>query len=244
MKPLDATELFQLWDEVLHDGLLDKSMRLLGKACSFENSVELGRLSIGERDARLLQLREWMFGYSLKNMVTCPKCNEVVEWEMDTHDMHLQKIPADLSVKTFYLVKDQFKIQFRLPDSFDVSKIISENSADPDSLITNCIVGVANENGEEIPKDQLSGEIIQALDKRMSEEDPQADIRIEIHCPACSHNWESVFDIMSFLWAEIDSWAKRMMQEICLLAKSFGWSEKDILNMSPHRRRLYIEMLT
>ena len=77
----------------------------------------------------------------------------------------------------------------------------------------------------------------------MSEEDPQADIRMNLICPACTNKWETRFDIVGYLWAEIDNWAYRLMGEVVVLARAFGWQEKDIVNMSARRRHLYIQML-
>lgn len=62
-------------------------------------------------------------------------------------------------------------------------------------------------------------------------------------CPSCNHGWHALFDIVSFFWSEIQSWASRIMREVHLLASAYGWRETDILAMSPLRRRLYLEMV-
>src|SRR6188474_3118704 len=105
--------------------MLDKTLGLLAMACSANDPRDIGHLSIGERDARLLQLREWTFGQRLQNVTTCPQCNESIEWESDLKDLYLQPILPGLSVKTFVLEKDPFHIRYRLPDSFDMLKAVS-----------------------------------------------------------------------------------------------------------------------
>jgi len=85
--------------------------------------------------------------------------------------------------------------------------------------------------------------VIQALTERIESLDPQADIRIHLTCPGCCHSWCALFDIASFLWAEINGWAERMLQMVHRLAASYGWSERDILNLSPVRRQLYLGMV-
>jgi hypothetical protein len=62
-------------------------------------------------------------------------------------------------------------------------------------------------------------------------------------CPNCCNQWEGQFDIASYLWTEINTWARHMLQEVYLLARAFGWSEYAILTMSPQRRQLYLEMI-
>lgn len=244
MKPLSASELLTIWEEGLDQPSLEKTMRLLGKACSVADYNDIGLLSIGERDARLLQLREWLFGNRLMNMANCPKCKEPVEWETNTENLYLQQLPAELAVRSFVFEKDDYTINFRLPNTHDVSNAMSDTAyqADQKKLLSDCIVGVSKK-GKNYKEGKLPDAVFDALSARMGEEDPQADIRMNIQCPACSHQWQARFDIVSFLWAEIHNWAQRMLQEVYLLARSFGWSEKDILNMSSRRRQLYLQML-
>jgi len=113
---------------------------------------------------------------------------------------------------------------------------------DPEKLLRDCIVEV-QKGGARCEVADLPEEILELLDQRMAEEDPQADISMLLSCPKCSYQWEMPFDICSYLWIEIDNWAKRALREVAMLAAAFGWSESDILNMSPRRRRLYLEMI-
>ena len=78
---------------------------------------------------------------------------------------------------------------------------------------------------------------------RIAEADPQADVEVALNCPCCQHTWQTDFDIVSYLWAELHAWATRLFREVHLLASAYGWSESDILNMSARRRRHYLEML-
>ena len=81
MHPPTPTDLLTVWEQGLSQTLVQKSIKLL-QVCSTSVSVaEVASWSIGERDARLLQLREWLFGTQLVNMAHCPACNETVEWE-------------------------------------------------------------------------------------------------------------------------------------------------------------------
>jgi hypothetical protein len=242
LRPLTSGELLEAWEKGLDQTMLEKTLHLLGKACSVNNLDEIARLSIGNRDAKLMQLREWMFGQRLRSMATCSQCGEAIEWECDLNELHLQQpLLPDLLVKTFTLEKNGFNILFRLPDSFDVLKAMN-NHEDSRKILTDCIVEVYHQD-KKSTVDAFTEEIWDALNERMADEDPQADIRMNISCPVCLSQWEATFDIMSYLWTEINNWALRVMQEVCLLARSFGWSEQDILNMSARRRHFYLQML-
>ena len=78
----------------------------------------------------------------------------------------------------------------------------------------------------------------------MGEADPQADIRLALTCSECSLEWEATFDIVTFLWTEVDGWARRTLFEVHLLASAYGWRESDILALSAPRRRFYLEAVT
>jgi|SRR5450432_1012498 hypothetical protein len=244
MRALTAEELLRIWEQGLDQPPLEKSIRLLGSACSATDLRDISHLSIGERDARLLALREWMFGDTLRNTAECPKCKEKAEWEINTADLRLQKLLPDPGIRIFEIDKSSYFIRFRLLDSDDISRAIKDPvyRTDEKKILSDCILE-ARKSGVICDAADLPEPVWEAMAGLMSKEDPQADIKVKISCPICKHQWQAKFDIMSFFWAEIHNWAQRMIQEIYLLARSFGWSEKEILNMSDRRRQMYIQML-
>lgn len=240
MRPLTAVELLDVWETGLQRSLLDRSLRLLATACDAPDPGVMASLSIGERDARLLQLREWMFGPQLLNMAHCPHCAEKVEWEAAVQDFLLQPVSDIDSAREGSLAVDGFRIRYRLPNTHDIHQVYAARSHDPDpmQLLQHCILEVQPGTAAALPE-----HVTTALMQRMSEEDPQADIRMLLTCPACSHEWEALFDIASYLWSEVHQWAIHLLQEVSLLARAYGWSERDILNMSAQRRQFYLEMI-
>jgi hypothetical protein len=76
----------------------------------------------------------------------------------------------------------------------------------------------------------------------MEEADPLADIQIRLSCPCCEHRWRASFDIVSFIWTEIEVWVRRVVSDVHTLATAYGWSEREILSLSPLRRQMYLEM--
>src|SRR5262245_3031909 len=61
MRALSGGELLAVWDLGPGRGLVERMLALLSAACD-ESPDALAGLTIGERDARLLTLREWAFG--------------------------------------------------------------------------------------------------------------------------------------------------------------------------------------
>lgn len=238
MRPLTTPELLVIWENGIGQTLLDRHLMLLATACSIP-LTEATRLSIGERDIRLLLLREWHFGNSLSNIAACPKCGEKVEWEMKTHQMHLQEPRPEL-FPVFMLESMSRKISYRLPNSADM--MLATQYKHHHDLLKHCIISVDGKQGNSESL-ELPDQVFQELDVQMAQADPQANIHFNLICPACQHQWVSFFDIMSYFWVEIDRWAKRTFQEVYLLARGFGWSEKEILSLSPVRRQTYLNML-
>ncbi|HEV8515751.1 MAG TPA: hypothetical protein VGQ59_20855 [Cyclobacteriaceae bacterium] len=237
---MSNAELLKAWEAGLERPMLDATLFLLATSYSV-NSSDIGRLSIGDRDVRLLQLREWLFGHRLNNLAKCPACGELIEWECDLKEFYFQPVSSELSSRQYLLERENIHIHFRLPNSLDIVTAISRQW-NSNAVLSNCIIEVYEEN-KKSSLDILTDEMWSALDEKMSELDPQADIKINLSCPVCSNHWQTSFDIVSYLWTEINNWAQRMVQEVYTLARAFGWSEKEILEMSTYRRELYVEML-
>ena len=239
MKQLTASELLEIWENGWQQSALNNALHLLYKVYDAPNIQAITQLNIGERDARLLELRTILFGQRLINKAKCPKCTESVEWEMDTSDIQLQKPQLSAEPKIFNLQTATYSLRFRLPNSQDM---LNKNALTSRQILLNCILDVKNEE-KDCPKEEITEGSLETLAQQMEKEDPQANITMALNCPACHHNWTAVFDILTYLWAEIDNWAKHLVQEIYILARAFGWSERDILNMSVRRRQMYIDML-
>jgi hypothetical protein len=208
--------------------------------CSFD---ALAALSIGERDRRLLTLRQLTFGSQLASVANCTQCGETLEWTVETTDLVMQspaEPPASLSVDV-----DDYRVRFRLPNTLDLAALANANWADAASarqrLLENCILN-AEEKGEEVSASALPVSVTTAIVKRMAEADPQADLQVDLSCPACGEEWRAQFDIESFFWTEMCSWAQRILSEVHRLARAYGWSETEILGLSPWRRQFYLSL--
>lgn len=244
MRPLATKEVLRIWENSRNQSLLDKSINLLRVSCSGSGIEDPAALSIGERDAMLLQLREWLFGPNLLNVADCPECHEQVEWVTSISDLQESSSEEKTPVSAFSLDTDNYHIQFRVPNSYDIAKVISypDYRLNPGKLLSDCIIEIQKDN-KSCSFEDLPEEVLNKLDQRMAEVDPHADIRMVLNCPNCLNSWEMPFDIMSYLWLEIDNWARHILQDVAVLASTFGWSESEILSMSPERRRIYLKMI-
>ncbi len=90
---------------------------------------------------------------------------------------------------------------------------------------------------------RVSPAIRAQLCEAMAEQDPVADLQMAVVCPACAHRWSTAMDIASYLWDELDDWAQDLLAEVHVLAQHYAWSERDILAMTPVRRRFYLDLV-
>lgn len=234
-------------------------MRLLTTACPDVSVDMLTQLSIGQRDTMLLTLREWTFGSQLASQTACPNCGEPLELNFNVADVCMVS-PQLEPVEKFSLSLAEYQVSFRLPNSLDLMAICASPCGEatptqqrfataihkqPETaqqvLLDRCILAAAC-NSENLSLNQLPSNIIDAVIAEMTQVDPQANVPLDTSCPACGHEWQLVFDIVSFFWSEINAWAVRILREVHTLAATYGWRETDILTMSPRRRQLYLEM--
>ena len=243
MRPLSASELLVVWEHGLAQPPAQRALMLLAAACPDTPPEALAKLSIGQRDAHLLTLREWTFGPKLVSVATCPACGERLELTFNVADIQVATDapptePLSVSVA-------DYEVRFRLPNSLDVAAIAKNEDATAAGhlLLERCLLA-AHHDGEERSIDQLPTNVVEAIVARMAQADPQADVQLALSCPVCGHQWQVTFDILSFFWKEITVWAPRILREVHLLASVYGWREADILSLSPWRRQLYLEMVS
>lgn len=238
---LTTAALLDVWERGLSEKPLQRALSLLAAAHPATSLAQLQELSIGQRDAQLIELREALFGSQLTCLVPCPQCGERLEITLDT--TQLRSLPA-ASGATHSLAAGGCEIQFRLPNSADM--LLIANLPDPaharQTLLERCVRQVARD-GQPLATTDLPPSVVEDLAGRMAQLDPQADIQIALDCPACQQHWSTSFEIVSYLWSEINAWAVRLLREVHRLARAYGWREADILAMSPLRRQFYLELI-
>jgi hypothetical protein len=210
---------------------------------------DLAKLSVGRRDARLLALRELLFGSRLTGLTSCPKCGQQLEIGIESDQIHVDGDQAERELLS--VTSAGFVASFRLPNSDDLNAITdcgelqSDEEATIRKLLSRCLVELRRNGCRQSLESShtLPPKLIEAIAAEMEKADPQANVQLPLDCADCGHRWVSPFDIVSFLLSEIDNWAKRLLREVCALASALGWSEEDILAMSAQRRQLYLEIV-
>jgi hypothetical protein len=94
-----------------------------------------------------------------------------------------------------------------------------------------------------VESSEWTDEIIEKVGESLATADPMAERRVALTCPACDHAWSDSIDVASFIWAELEARARRLLWEVHSLASAYGWSESETLTLSAARRAMYLEMV-
>jgi hypothetical protein len=241
MAPDPSCELLlATWEQAYGLSPAARGVALLGLALPRRQVEELRAMSLGQRDAALLDLRARLFGPRLQSVASCPACGDKVELDFLVDDMRIAEAGAPTPV---HVALGRRKLTARAATCDDVLFIeqLTGSASRRTALLDRCVQSEGKQRRATTPTFTADEERL--LASRLAECDPQADVRIGLECFACAHAWQARFDIVRFLWQELDAWAQRLLAEVHLLASAYGWSERSIVTMSPWRRQLYLEML-
>ena len=242
---LTGTALLQAWEMGERRHAIDRALVLLWAGHPDGHPPQtLAELTIGQRDALLLDLRAATLGDQMAAHAVCPECEAELEFPLCVSELRDPAQPMDATA-TFSRQLDDWQVRLRCPNSRDLADTARRDDplAARASLLERCVVDARDSDGRSTPVAELPDTVLDAIASALAERDPQADIRIDLVCPDCGHCWQLGFDIAAFLWDELAASAQRLLREVARLARGFGWSEADILAMTPARRGAYLGLL-
>ncbi len=225
MQSLSAAKILALWEAGRAQHALDRALTILAAASPGASRALLADLSIGERDARLLDLRLLVLGPRAEGFAECPDCAERVEFPIDLAALRLrteERASTGPGLRLRPLTSRDLAAIVDVPDESDALRILLERC------------GAV----EELPNESL-----EAISQALLAADPEAEILLHLTCPACPHEWDLLFDVGDFFWKEISAQAQRLLREIDVLARAYGWTEREILSLPAQRRQTYLELV-
>jgi hypothetical protein len=228
---MDAQSLINCWEHGRRRHPLDRALLLHAAIEPGVPPDSLADLPLGKRNAALLRLRRALFGDELKSCVDCPECRERLEFTLSANAL-LSREPVGDSAEGFLSIHG---LRLRLPTTRDLACAASEQ--DEASATCRLIQRLCVSGDPGSLTAGFEAELTQLLDAA----DPCMDFGIDLTCPACAHEWSASFDVPAFLWEEIDARARRLLDEVHAIARSYGWSERQILELSDARRNAYVE---
>jgi hypothetical protein len=240
MRPLSVKEMIGVWEDGNYRSPIDQALLLLHAGAPDDSLPDLAKLPVGERDRRLLELRERTIGSRLSCSVECPWCGEDLQFEFDTRQI-LQS-PSACATEPLTATVEDISVTFRLPNTEDLVEALSCSSIEERraQLLERCILEIRKDRSS-LPVGDVPESAIQKICQLMASSDPQADVQFGMQCSSCNKSWQAPFDIGGFFWKEIAVRAQRALSEVHVLATAYGWSESDIFEMSSARREFYLQ---
>lgn len=232
---MNAAKLLDLWEECASATPAERGAAMLAFA-----GLDPRAVTVGGREAALARLHGDLFGSAMAGLAACPHCGETVEVSLPVAAlMGDPSAPAE-----FEVVDGEWRLRARTLSAADLAAIsrIADHSEAEQMLLRRALVSIER-NGEAADQADVPEAVGDLVIQGLAALDPLAEISLNLTCPSCESAFERAFDPPSFVWAKLDHWASRMLREVHVLARHYGWSEQAILSMSPARRAAYLEVI-
>jgi hypothetical protein len=231
MRALSSPGVLDLWEKGASLHPLDRSLLALSLADG-SAAGSVADWPLGRRNRALLDLHASWFGPRLQAWTSCPACGEKVEFELDARELAASTPSTE--------PQDPVTVgahAFRLPTSRDLAHVVAlADESAAVGLLARC--RVAGPSAIE-----WTSEMVDAVEERLASADPLAETRLALSCPSCRREWDDAFDVGPFLWAEVESRARRVLWDVHTLASAYGWNESETLALSDARRAMYLEIV-
>jgi hypothetical protein len=194
--------------------------------------------ALGARNATLLGLRGCLFERRWPLRSRCPACSTDCEFEADAVALAEELDALAWSSGSTQVEVSGRSIELRAPTADDLRRIavLPDTQSAARALLATCVSG-------EIATDALDEHSTASLESYLEHLDPGAVVSFALHCPDCGHEWSAVVDIGEALWSELQRAAEQSLIEIDALARAYGWTESEVLGLSPLRRAAYLQLV-
>jgi hypothetical protein len=192
--------------------------------------------ALGARNAALLEIRNRLFARTWPFKSSCPGCGLACEFEIDSVAL------ADEVGQLEIVQSARFEwagraVVARPPTSDDLKAVVAcaDQGKAIAELLARCVTG-------NLELATASDTELDEIGRRLEGLDPGAAISFALVCPACRAEWSAALDVGDALWAELKRAAEQSLVEVDALARVYGWTETEIMQLSPTRRAAYLQL--
>jgi hypothetical protein len=173
------------------------------------------------------------FGPDVDGVFSCRACGEHLEASVAVADL-LAGAPAE-DPGPFAVDVDGETLFVRLPRPSDVAAAAAADSSE------DAVRVLLERIALEAPLGLDLAASADAVGAACEARDPLGVVSVELVCPACGTADTPALDVAQWCWAMADGHARRLLDEVHVLASAYGWSEREILALGPRRRAFYLE---
>ncbi|AQS66298.1 hypothetical protein [Streptomyces pactum] len=238
---LTEANVLEVWEGGLDSTPTARALLIASMTMASRGEPDVADLPLSSVNTLLLDLRCGAFGDVLPCTTDCPACGDGLDVTVAAEELRpaaaggrtgeAAAVPATATLTT-----GGFTISYRALTGRDVRAVDPTAPGARRTLVRRCVLSVSP------PVDDLPDDVLDALAPRLAELDPGADTVLTLDCPQCEHRWEAALDIADHVWADVSGYARRVLHDVHALARAYGWSEADVLSVSPARRRFYLEV--
>lgn len=232
-----ASELLAAWERGLPAEAAQRAL-LLHRLVRPAPDGELLEVPIGRRDRELFALRRQLFGDRLTGRLACPDCAEELEFDFTAGAV----LAIEAAAEPVWIEHGPWRVRLRAPTPADVLAA-GAAGADARAELLRRIVLTATRDGVPAEAADLPSPVRARVAAAAAELDPAAEVLLDVPCVACGSRARALLDIAAYLWAELDAWARALLLEVHVLASAYGWTEPEVLALTPTRRRYYLELV-
>ena len=229
-----AEDIVRIWERGRAERPVDRALTILD-VLTGQPRPDLAAMSVERRDRMLLAWRSRLFGDNLGGYAACPECGCGVDVSLTVDD---PQEPGELEER-FSVDVAGARVAVRLPTSLDLAAV-----ADCASLAAarRALVRRSVEEDQAGSPGPSSDAVAVAVEAELDRRAGVSASAVTLACPDCGHGWDMELDIAAFTWREIELLAGSLLRHVDVLARRYGWSEQEILRLSPARRRFYLEL--
>ena len=173
---------------VTHDGALGALPEARGRRAVTPDLVRA--LTVGDREALLLHLRRITLGERLACVLTCPACGEPMDLDLGVSDLLVPPVARTIGRTTVPASRTAIRV-FGSGSGFPRERIRKPprrwsrwiRMPAERLVLRRCVIDVMTDDGRAIGEVPVA--VARELPGLMAELDPQAELRLEVACPAC-----------------------------------------------------------
>lgn len=244
VRPLTVADEVALLDDLQELPRPAAATELLRRAVGFPDRPDpdvFGALAVGDREALLWHVRGVTAGALIDATVSCATCQAKASVTLAVSDLLHSRYPR--WSPTFFEHVAGHDVEFRLPTGDDQLWLVREGVSSPteaaEALLRTCVVAIDGEPARPSPLTQVA----EGVSEHMAVLDPQAEALLSTICPDCGAAVQATLDATAFLSEEIVRRGRAVLADVHVLASAYGWSEPDVLALSPARRQLYLDLI-
>lgn len=241
MRSLEPADLVAIWERGAGLHSIDRALLALAAALPELDEAALAGLPLGDRDALLLELRRSTLGDRLSAHEPCPECGEQVEFDVSCAALLERAAPPPAR---WTIDHAGVRLTLRPLDSRDAAAAVTAGDGvdAARALLLERAVVAAERAGRPLSVGDLADDVAAAVSSSLAACDAGAELLLDLSCPACATAWESLLDVAAFVWTELAARAERLLQDVHVLARAYGWSEGEVLALGDSRRAAYLAL--